>query len=525
MTKIKYILLFAFIAIMINACQDDDEYTLKKYPPQGGLVQADLTIESEKYLKATTEDVGLIFNYNRNEGKPVTVALEVTEIYPAQYVSAFTLAERLVTVDATNDTITVGQINWSVLDADSSLYVKISIVDSTVYKTGANTKAITVKFHKESPPLFSMQDAINKYFAFNATANITNSAVEIEVLNKPAEEEINIPLTLTSGLTEGTQFDITQNLQIPIGSTTATLNLSVYNSQFASNERDNLSLAVVSNTVPSTLTLDLSSKLTQEIKIGKVGEIIRLYRNLRYPATINPALDMDPIKPMSLRIKVSDYPVLKDLKIPLNLNTSQAKPGIHFLMDSTFITVSKGDTAGVINFELLPPSYDFGDTVTLYIEADRNHNAGESVVYDQVDYWTGIQMLKLDAYVAVLNKSATYDALIPVNSVDTVDVTVTIPDFLARQAPSDLDIPIYFNEFNLQRGTHFLSDGIVHVNNGETTGAITISVIAGQFPINGVNNKKLWIELRNDDLPETPMVIRHGVNWWTTINVGKQTSK
>ena len=88
----KYILYtLLFIGATMFSCQEDNEYTLNEYVPIGGFTQADYTIESEQYLKNSTESVEVIFNFNRLNGTTSNFTIEVSEIFPTQYIDAFTL--------------------------------------------------------------------------------------------------------------------------------------------------------------------------------------------------------------------------------------------------------------------------------------------------------------------------------------------------------------------------------------------------------------------------------------------------
>ena len=519
--NIFYTLLYIFIGLILFSCQEDDEYTLKDYNPKGGLTQDDFTIESEQYLKSTKEDVEVVFNFNRLNAKTLNFSIELSEVSPVSYSNAFTLTTTSASLTENTDTLVIGQIDWSVLDCDSSVFVTIRVIESETIETGTNTETLTIKFHKEAKPVIDLGIIkLEKYFDFNATENISTTIEIINAIDKPAEQEIRMPLQNLFQLTEGTQFDIQQELVIPIGSTDASINLDVYIDEFVTNERGLVRVEAHQDDVPDNISAIVGSDYWIGANIGKVGEILKLYNARTYAADVFFTPDLDPSIPFTITMQVSDVPVLQDLKIPINLNEYYVQEGVHFLMPEKFITIKAGDSTGTIEFDMLPEGFDIGVTLPLYVELDKSYTENPQVSFDDTDWWSKLNFTKQgEVYTVTLDQLASYDALISDVST-TVDVDVVIPNLLDKAAPSDLNIPVQFNEYHLQMDTHFTSDGIIRVSSGETSGTITISVIGSAFT-SGASNS-LWIEVYNDDMPVDPILVTNSSNWWTTLNVGKQ---
>ena len=493
---------------------------LKDYSPKGGFTQADFTIESEQYLKSTTESIEVTFDFNRLNDNTATFTLEIANIYPAHNASAFTLNSESFSMTENSDTLVIGEIDWSVLGCDSTLIVTLKVLESETIETGTNTESLTIEFHKEAAPIINFGNiTLDKYFDFNATEDMSTTIEIFNAIDKPAEQEIKIPLQHWFNLTEGTQFDMQQELVIPIGSTNASIKLDVYNAAFAANERGGVWVEVHKEDVPDGLSVNISSDYWLGANIGKIGEIIKLYGDSTYNAEVFYANDLDPNIPLTITLDISDVPVLQDLTIPITLNEYYAKEGIHFLMPNKYITIKAGETTGTIEFEMLPNGFTINETLRLWVQLDTDNADYEEVSFDATDWWTAVDLsLKGEVYTVTLLNSASYDVLISDVST-TVDVDVVLTDVLDKVAPSDLEIPIRFNEWNLQMDTHFTSDGIIRVNEGETFGTITISVIGSAFAAG--ESKSLWIEVYNDDMPTDPILIRNISNWWTTLNVGK----
>ena len=170
-SNILYTILYIFISLIVISCQEDDDYSRKDYNPKGGFTQEDFTIESAQYLKSSTEDVKVVLEFNRLEGKTATFNIEINNIEPAHNANAFRLTTTSESISTNIDTITVGQIDWSQLDCDSSLYVTLNLVSENT-EFGTNTESITLTIYKDAAPSLDLgNDIIERSFKSGYSGN------------------------------------------------------------------------------------------------------------------------------------------------------------------------------------------------------------------------------------------------------------------------------------------------------------------------------------------------------------------
>lgn len=386
-SNILYTILYVFISLIVISCQEDDNYSRIDYNPKGGFTQEDFTIESVQYLKSSTEDVKVVLEFNRLEGKTATFNIEINNIEPAHNANAFTLTTTSESISANIDTITVGQIDWSQLDCDSSLYVTLNLVSENT-EFGTNTESITLTIYKDAAPSLDLgNDIIDATFPFGVTTGTLNKTFTFAVFDKPLEEDIILPLAYSSsGYTRGVHFDIDTAIIVSAGNTSAEVNLTAYADQFSLGEQVTIYLEGDEDYIPAGKKINIGSNWWKGFTIGLGADFIYLDKDATYDALMDASFEGE-MQKITLKIPVLDEPANQNIIMPIHLNEIYLQEGTHFELADHNAYIPIGETEFEFVIYIYNDVFSSGESNNLWLEFWHSDIDPEKPLLLDPDYW------------------------------------------------------------------------------------------------------------------------------------------
>ena len=388
------ILIVLVIGFFFAGCEEKDNYEPRSSTPVGGFIENNKTIMSEHYLDDGTGEVSVIFEANRiAKGENASYSIDTISLAPYHISNAFQLTNKTVTIGRDSLTQVIGEVDWSKMKSGDSLLVGLKVVEDENFETSYSTKELQLTLIKKHPPKVNMGSTIKDLTFPVANSWMMDTTLTIEVLDKPAREDITMPLALSSGsLERGVHFDIDTVLHIAKGETTDEVSLQVYGDQFSSNDQGNISLEARSDDVPVDIALEMSPNNSKTFKIGNAVNWLYLNKDKTYSALI----DSDYLgedQRFQIELTVLGAPAKQDINVPISLNEYNVQEGTHFHIPDPVARISKGETTCTLDIYVYNDAFNPGESSSLWIELyQANVPEGLEVIIDPDFWWTTINI-------------------------------------------------------------------------------------------------------------------------------------
>ena len=394
MKNIKYLaFLWMLITVSLVSCDEDDSYQIPELQPVGGFVDQEMGINTG-YMSTQKENLSCYFEMNRiGVTQTVNFQVGIESVEPEEYASAFVVTNPSVSVTGRDSVqLEILEVDWSKIPAGTNVQLALSIVEEEGMQVDLNSgrKSMIVAATKEATPVVTLNQSM-VYAAVMESAATENQVftLTMEVLDKPAEQSLEIPLRLNEySVQAGVHFNMDDPvLRLPAGSTSCELEIEVIKGAFAIGETLNLWLEIHQDDIDENLLVAVGDNWWTTINLGR-DFVYHVFMDKS--VTHELLMDAQEIGNNTFRLQIPDLlnkVASEDVVLPIQLNQYYATEGTHFNMASKQIVVKAGSTTGELEIEIIGDAFQSGENVQLWVEIHQDDQSSEITVDDD-NWWT-----------------------------------------------------------------------------------------------------------------------------------------